>query len=154
VYDIAKKLDKEIDFEIKKAKRYKKSFALIMFDIDFFKIVNDTYGHDTGDQVLEELAQLVTKNIRQTDTFARWGGEEFMILARNSDAKSAILLAEKIRKKVENLFFADGIEITISLGISIYSKNKTKEKLLKEADKALYEAKRLGRNKAVLFVEV
>ncbi len=74
-----------------------------------------------------------------------------MILARNSDAKSATLLAEKIRKKVENFLFADGIEITISLGISVYDKQKTKETLLKEADEALYQAKALGRNKTVLF---
>lgn len=145
------KMNEEIDFEIKKAKRYKKSFALIMFDIDFFKAINDTYGHDVGDRVLEELAQVVTRSIRSTDTFARWGGEEFMILARNSDAKSATLLAEKIRKKVENFLFADGIEITISLGISVYDKQKTKETLLKEADEALYQAKALGRNKTVLF---
>ena len=145
------KMNEEIDFEIKKAKRYKKSFALIMFDIDFFKVINDTYGHDVGDRVLEELADVVTHSIRTTDTFARWGGEEFMILTRNGDAKSAIFLAEKIRKKVENFLFADGIEITISLGISIYDKNKTKETLLKEADKALYQAKRVGRNKTVLF---
>lgn len=145
------KMNEEIDFEIKKAKRYKKSFALIMFDIDFFKNVNDTYGHDVGDKVLEELAEIVTRSIRATDTFARWGGEEFMILARNSDARSATILAEKIRKKVENFLFADGIEITISLGISVYDKNKTKETLLKEADEALYQAKSLGRNKTVLF---
>ncbi len=145
------KMNEEIEFEIKKAKRYKKSFALIMFDIDFFKVINDTYGHDIGDKVLEELALLVTRSIRSTDTFARWGGEEFMILARNSDAKSATLLAEKIRKKVENFLFADGINITISIGISLYNRQKTKETLLKEADRALYRAKAEGRNKTVLF---
>ena len=148
------KMNEEIDFEIKKARRYNKGFALIMFDIDFFKTVNDTYGHDIGDKVLEEIAQIVGSGIRQTDTFARWGGEEFMILARNSDSDTAILLAEKIRKKVENFLFADGIEITISLGIAIYTKNKTKETLLKEADEALYQAKALGRNKTVLFESI
>ena len=145
------KMNEEIEFEIKKSKRYKKSFALIMFDIDFFKVVNDTYGHDIGDRVLEELAQVVRHNIRATDTFARWGGEEFMILARNSDEDSATLLAEKIRKKVENFLFADKISITISIGISIYRANKKKETLLKEADRALYRAKAQGRNKTVLF---
>ena len=145
------KMNEEIDFEIKKAKRYHKSFALVMFDIDFFKVINDTYGHDVGDKVLEELAQIVSGSIRQTDTFARWGGEEFMILLRNSDSDSAILLAEKIRKKVESFLFADGIEITISLGISVFTERKTKETLLKEADEALYRAKALGRNKTVLF---
>lgn len=145
------KMNEEIDMEIKKAKRNKKSFALIMFDIDFFKSINDTYGHDVGDRVLEELADIVRHSIRQTDTFARWGGEEFLILVRNDDAASVFYLAEKIRKKVENTLFADKTTITISLGISIYTKNKTKQTLLKEADEALYKAKALGRNKTVVF---
>ncbi len=145
------KMNEEIESEIKKAKRYNRSFTLIMFDIDFFKIINDTYGHDVGDKVLEELTQIVSETIRQTDTFARWGGEEFMILVRNANADTALVLAEKIRKKVENFLFADGIKVTISIGISVFTKGKSKETLLKEADEALYRAKALGRNKTVLF---
>ncbi len=97
------KMNEEIEQEIKKANRYHKKFALIMFDIDFFKSINDTYGHDVGDHVLEELTTITKKMIRQTDSFGRWGGEEFMILARYIDQeKEAIALAEKIRKKVQN----------------------------------------------------
>ena len=148
------KMNEELELEIKKAKRYKRTFALIMFDIDYFKQINDTYGHDAGDRVLEELATLVSKSIRETDAFARWGGEEFLILVHDSDANSSKKLAEKIRKKVERFFFADAIQITISLGIAVYDSEKSKEKLLKEADEALYKAKELGRNKTVVFQEI
>ncbi len=146
------KMNEEIALEIKKARRYKKRFALIMFDIDFFKVINDTYGHDVGDNVLEELAKIVQKSIRETDSFGRWGGEEFMILARNIEEAEALKLAEKIRQKVEGHYFRDKVEITISLGVTLFSEGDNKEALLKRVDKALYKAKNNGRNRVELLV--
>ncbi len=145
------KMNEEIDAEIKKSKRYNQRFSILMFDIDFFKQINDTYGHDIGDKVLVELCENITKIIRDTDIFARWGGEEFIILARETNEESTFLLAEKIRKKVASHIFVQDIHITISIGAALFMPTYTKEEILKNVDNALYEAKRTGRNKTVLF---
>lgn len=139
----------EIESEIKRVKRYGGSFALMMFDIDFFKRVNDTYGHDTGDYVLKEFSAIVLKSIRDTDIFGRWGGEEFMLLAPNEELDGAMVLAEKIRKDIETFEFEQVKHITVSIGFTICDANADKEKLLKKVDNALYEAKESGRNRVV-----
>ncbi len=140
-----------IESEIKRSKRYKSSFAIMMFDIDFFKRVNDTYGHDMGDYVLEEFSRVVTANIRDTDIFGRWGGEEFLLLAPNETYDGALILAEKIRKSVELHNFERVGQITISIGFTICDDNADKERLLKRVDEALYEAKERGRNRVVYY---
>ena len=142
-------VNNEIESEIKRVKRYGGSFALMMFDIDFFKRVNDTYGHDAGDYVLKEFSTIVLKAIRDTDIFGRWGGEEFMLLAPSEELDGAMVLAEKIRKDIEAFEFEQVKHITVSIGITICDAHADKEKLLKKVDDALYEAKESGRNRVV-----
>jgi diguanylate cyclase (GGDEF)-like protein/PAS domain S-box-containing protein len=142
-------LNEKIDAEIRRVKRYSGSFALMMFDIDFFKKVNDTYGHDVGDYVLQQFSKIVSDSIRDTDIFGRWGGEEFILLAPNEEIEGAKYLAEKIRKNIENYNFEDVKKITVSIGFSVCDGYSEKEKLLKKVDDALYEAKESGRNRVV-----
>jgi len=139
----------EIENEIKRVRRYKSSFSLMMFDIDFFKKVNDTYGHDIGDYVLKEFTTIVSRSIRDTDVFGRWGGEEFILLAPNEDLDGAMTLAEKVRKNIELFEFKTVKHITVSIGMTICNNFADKEELLKIVDNALYEAKENGRNNVV-----
>ncbi|MDF2840329.1 MAG: diguanylate cyclase [Clostridia bacterium] len=139
--------------EIIRSERYKKGFSLIMLDIDFFKKINDTYGHDVGDIVLKELSGLVTKCIRKSDMFARVGGEEFAIIATETDLENAVQLAEKIRRKVEESVLAKDLKITISLGVSQYTNKDDNNTIYKRADNALYKAKGEGRNRVASLVE-
>lgn len=135
--------------------RYKKPLSIIMLDIDKFKNVNDTYGHQIGDCVLVELANLLQESRRNSDFICRYGGEEFVILLPETDQKNAILLAEDIRKKIEvcEIVLKKDliIKFTVSLGVSEidYAKDTTIEQVLSRVDKALYKAKDAGRNRAV-----
>ncbi|MEJ2415140.1 MAG: diguanylate cyclase, partial [Sulfurimonas sp.] len=122
-----------------------KVFSLILADIDHFKSVNDTYGHDKGDQLLREFAQLLEENLRQDDYIFRWGGEEFAILV-DTVGTSATLLANKIRKTIEETTLAE-LKITASFGVSEFQNGMDIEKLFNTVDQALYEAKQTGRNK-------
>jgi len=116
-----------------------------MFDIDHFKNVNDTYGHDVGDIILQELTALVSDAIRETDFFARWGGEEFMIITHTEIAQSE-LLAEKLRSLIEENQFSEVESITSSFGVAQYRRDDTKESIVKRCDEMLYSAKNSGRN--------
>jgi diguanylate cyclase (GGDEF)-like protein/PAS domain S-box-containing protein len=141
------KFNEEMEREISRSKRYKLPLALIMFDIDHFKNINDTYGHQIGDDVLKEVSNLVSKIIRNSDILARWGGEEFMILCPHTNNQDMKILAERLRRKIEEYPFSHGDKVTISIGASIYSHSKDNaDELLKRVDKALYEAKKNGRN--------
>ncbi|MBA4419236.1 MAG: sensor domain-containing diguanylate cyclase [Syntrophus sp. (in: bacteria)] len=146
-------LENQLISEFKRHRRAQKTFSTIMLDIDFFKNVNDTYGHQCGDFILKSIAFSITSAIRSTDVFARYGGEEFACLLPETDMGGALYLAEQFRKKVEKevYYFKDTrIEITISLGVAELSNDmESPEMLLKKADDALYEAKRTGRNKVV-----
>ncbi len=128
------------------AKRYERPFSIIMFDIDRFKNINDSCGHDAGDAILKELAKLVKKELRNTDFFARYGGEEFMVLAPETPIETALELAERLRLKVQEHDFKIGERVTISLGVAslIFSDNEAD--LLKRVDLGLYKAKNAGRN--------
>jgi diguanylate cyclase (GGDEF)-like protein len=121
------------------------TISLIFFDIDHFKDINDTYGHDAGDRVLVELSELIKSSIRADDFFARWGGEEFIIVVR-VDKKRATLLAEKLREKVEEYNFSIDRKVTCSFGVTEYKKPDTKDSMIKRVDEALYKAKNSGRN--------
>ncbi len=145
------KLNELLAFEIKKADRYKMPLSLIMFDIDHFKDINDTYGHDVGDEVLVKLCDTVSASIRETDVFARWGGEEFMIMLPNTSGAGAQVMAENLRKAVEHTNFGAAGIVTASFGVGEYSPEANMRELLKNVDDALYEAKRGGRNKVVLL---
>ncbi|WP_171832168.1 GGDEF domain-containing protein [Oceanispirochaeta sp. M1] len=134
--------------------KYKKTFALIILDVDFFKKVNDNYGHPAGDTVLVELSKVLSLNIRQNDILARYGGEEFALLLKGSDPAGMQKAAEHLREAVENHLFkiseSKSIRITISLGLVTFSdKYENFEQMINKADKALYQAKEGGHNRVV-----
>ena len=116
-----------------------------MFDIDFFKKINDKYGHDAGDRVLQEYSLLIQNSLRDSDTLCRIGGEEFIIILPQTEKKDAQKLAEKLRKLVEKTKLT--VSLTISLGVSEYIPGEDIDSLIKRADKALYRAKNGGRNR-------
>ncbi|MHB1662008.1 MAG: sensor domain-containing diguanylate cyclase [bacterium] len=133
--------------EIKVAKRYGYPLSAIIFDIDFFKEINDNHGHIAGDEVLKNLALLIMKNIRSEDYFIRWGGEEFLIIAPYSPLKNTLLLAEKLRAETEAQYFYGNIKITLSLGVTALLQEDGEESFIERADNALYKAKTNGRNR-------
>lgn len=133
--------------EMIRQKRYGHPVSLIMADIDYFKKINDRFGHATGDQVLKEFCRIVQTCIRSSDALGRWGGEEFLLVLPNSALASAIELAERIRSQLENYEFPDVHKITASFGIAVYQPDETWEHWLHRADMALYRAKAAGRNR-------
>lgn len=142
------KFDTFLEYEINKIKRYQDSeFSILLVDLDFFKYINDEYGHLKGDMVLKEVAKILTLCSRDTDIVARWGGEEFVMLLPHTDIKGALLVAQKFRATVEGHKFEDNIKVTCSAGVSQFHNKDTKESLFKRADIALYKAKDLGRNR-------
>jgi len=144
------KLQKTIDYEVAFAKRYHTALSMILFDIDNFKAVNDTYGHLKGDEVLKTLAHSIHQKIRKTDLFVRWGGEEFLILAPSTALNSAQSLAENIRQNVEHIAF-DGLGgVTCSLGVTAYHLGDDLESMIARVDEAMYEAKNSGKNQVVV----
>ena len=125
------------------------SFAIVMADIDYFKRINDTYGHQKGDEVLVGVAKSLAQTLRDGDTIARWGGEEFIFLLPYVDAKQALFVAEKLRVSIEKLGIL-GI-VTLSFGVSMFMEGDTQETLVNRADSALYKAKENGRNRVELL---
>jgi diguanylate cyclase (GGDEF)-like protein/PAS domain S-box-containing protein len=145
------KLEDLLRQEIERARRYKNPFSLMMFDIDYFKRINDLFGHQKGDYVLKTIAHIVKNNIRTTDFFGRWGGEEFMILLPETSLDNAEILSEKIRTIVGTYHFEDIQNVTISCGVTEFIDGDTIDTLIKVADDALYLAKKQGRNKVVAW---
>lgn len=143
------KLDELCDYEIQQSYRYKTPMSLLIIDIDHFKNINDTYGHQVGDKVLQEVTQLISKNIRATDSLGRWGGEEFLMLLPKTDYDYALNFAQKIRKLIDDSVFNSVEHLTISIGVTEFQTGDNEKTLLERADKALYEAKNSGRNKVV-----
>ena len=144
---------KALEIEWARCRRYKRTFSLIMTDLDHFKKYNDTYGHPAGDEVLKNLARIFEKKTREPTTAARYGGEEFVILAPETDKKRARQLAERLREMVEDFPFKgkksrSRAKVTLSLGIATYPKDGSDcETLINHADEALYKAKHKGRNR-------
>lgn len=137
-----------LDIEIDKAKRYGSTFSIIFFDLDYFKDVNDNYGHLVGDMVLEKITEIVSRLNRSADIFARYGGEEFIILAPETDVDGAFAHAERLRRNLEKHDFKPAGHITSSFGVTEFiPESDTLESLLDRADKALYLAKEYGRNR-------
>ncbi|MCB1959249.1 MAG: GGDEF domain-containing protein [Rhodocyclaceae bacterium] len=133
--------------ELSRAGRYGQPLSLIFLDIDHFKQVNDTQGHLIGDEVLEIFARVIKARARDTDIVSRWGGEEFLILAPQSDLEGARVLAEDLRKAVACESFPTHEQLTCSLGVAQWRKNESFEALCARADAALYMAKETGRNR-------
>lgn len=148
-----------LSHEIERGARYNQPLSLILFDIDFFKKVNDTYGHPAGDKVLKGVAAILAASVREIDLAARYGGEEFVLLLINTDAKGAQVIAERVRASIERHIFdiGDGktLRITSSMGISSVPSDAADQRLLiSRADSALYLAKKDGRNRVYTYNEV
>lgn len=133
--------------EMQRARRHRQPLAILMMDIDHFKLVNDTRGHLVGDAVLSEVAQIITRSVRDSDVCARYGGEEFAVILSGSDLDGAMRLAGRLRAAVEAAEFPSGLRVTISVGAAATDEPERLSRLLEEADRALYEAKRKGRNR-------
>ncbi len=150
-------LEEKLSHELIRAKAYSRYLSIIMADIDYFKKINDTYGHKVGDEVLKGLALILKANIRGEDVVARYGGEEFVIVLPNVSKYDAYRIAERIRIEIEETSFKEiGVpeKITVSFGISSFPDDGEEAiDLLKKADQALYQAKSLGRNRVEVFME-
>ena len=139
----------QLDREVSRSKRYRRHLTLIMFDIDRFKDINDTYGHLAGDYVLKQLATVIKGKIRREDILARYGGEEFVIILPEIDLGNGMAFGEKVRKIVEKAPFKfedTRISVTVSVGIAACEEGDDGSTIIKRADDKLYEAKDAGRN--------
>lgn len=146
-------IDRVIKNELDRSSRYGTPISILLIDVDHFKRVNDTYGHNIGDKVLTEISEVLGENIRSTDSVARWGGEEFLIIAANTSLEEAMKFGEKIRGKIEEFNFTKIERLTVSIGISQHRPGESFNKLYERVDEALYSAKEKGRNR-VEFEEV
>jgi diguanylate cyclase (GGDEF)-like protein len=143
--------EKSLDDEINRSRRYSSTFALIMFDIDHFKNFNDTYGHLQGDMIIKEIATILLGSVRNIDFCSRYGGEEFAVILPEVDREGAAVVAERLRRKIEeHAFPGDGetLHVTISVGVAEFdpARVRSPSQLVAEADRALYESKERGRN--------
>jgi len=144
-----KKYEEMIEKQISNTREFNKVFSLILIDIDHFKMINDTFGHEVGDEILIQFSKVIQDNIRNDDLLFRWGGEEFVIITQKNK-ENAHKLAEKLRKLIVNEKFTTG-QVTASFGIAEMSQKIDKNSIFTNADKALYEAKKNGRNQVRIF---
>lgn len=144
------KIDQELNIQMERAKRTQNDFAVLLLDIDFFKKVNDTFGHPVGDAVLIQLSTIAKQSIRSYDIIGRWGGEEFLVLCPESTLEEAHQVAQRIRKNIKNANFSTNTIHTISIGIAMMRQEDTPHTLISRADKALYRAKDEGRDRVIL----
>lgn len=146
--------------EFAKAVRYDRPMSVIIFDLDFFKNVNDTYGHDTGDQALIQIGEMLRSKIRDVDISARYGGEEFIVLLPEMNCENTEIVAERLRKTVENTpIQAEGNLVNLTISVGVAGKGCTLEinsvdQLISKADQALYQAKRAGRNQVICYRDI
>lgn len=137
--------------EIQRAQRYSTLFSIIMIDIDNFKLVNDNYGHQTGDEVLIQISKCLQNNLRNIDIIGRYGGEEFLIILPETNLQGAYIIAERLREGVSQINFSkENLRVNISSGIAEFA-NETPNDLIKRADTLLYNAKKNGRNRIELY---
>ena len=139
--------------EVDRSRRFGHPLTVLLFDVDHFKLVNDTFGHDAGDEVLKRIAECVRESLRHFDTLARYGGEEFVVVLPNTDRDEGVATAERLRKAIEGLSLSSqGHEMTVtaSFGVATLTPELREEaELLRKADDALYRAKRAGRNRTI-----
>lgn len=146
-----------LEYEISRCDRYNTVFSILMIDIDYFKKINDTYGHLVGDAVLKQIAQVLLSSVRQTDIVCRYGGEEFIILLIECGSDWAEKIAYRIKDNIaNNIFKVDNLELklTVSVGVKTYHKGESSQQVIEHADKALYIAKSSGRNKVVVYDKI
>ena len=142
-----RKIQEELDLEIKRHKREPEHLvSVLLFDIDDFKQINDSFGHDVGDYVLKEITKVVQEELREVDVFGRWGGEEFMVIMSHTSLYGAKVLSQRLKEKIEKFKFSFRRKITISGGIVEIDDTSTPEKIIKKVDLLLYRAKREGKN--------
>jgi diguanylate cyclase (GGDEF)-like protein/PAS domain S-box-containing protein len=143
-------MEEKLTSEKDRMERSGRPFSLILCDIDYFKKVNDTYGHDAGDYILTQVAKIIEEASRKQDVICRWGGEEFLLLLPETELKGAKALAEKLRKRLEKhvtVFEKQDIPVTLSLGVACIAKDQPVDACIKNADLKLYAAKEGGRNR-------
>lgn len=145
------KLNIFLSHEIQEAYRNESTFSVLFIDLDRFKQINDDYGHLKGDHILIDLTSVIRNNLRTSDIFGRWGGEEFLVILPNTDLPSAYLIAEKLRERIQQHDFTLQKSLTISIGIAQYDPLKSIEELIEMADQAMYQAKHQGRNKTIIY---
>lgn len=152
--------EQQLDLELKRAERRQQSFALLMVDLDHFKPLNDTYGHHIGDQVLRDVASILAQDMREVDTVARYGGDEFTIILPETTEAGAMQVAQRLHKSVEQANFFVGPKqktkrLTISIGVAVYDPEvRLKRELIQRSDAALYAAKNDGKNRVVCYSDV
>lgn len=146
-------LDQKLSDVIADQKRQASTMSLLLLDLDLFKKINDKHGHSIGDQVLIEIVEVISKHTRALDTLYRYGGEEFIIVPLKVNVTEALVIAEKLRKLVENHTFVHNIALTVSIGVAKYRVGETAESWVHRADAALYTAKNLGRNCVIAETE-
>ncbi len=146
-----RKFEQDVTLASEKREKYESPFAIIMFDIDGFKLINDQYGHKMGDVILQEMTSVVKRSLRETDKLFRWGGDEFVILLQETSIKNAFKAAEKVRKTVESYSFElEDSNVTISLGVGEYIQGDSIDQFLSYVDNALLKAKSNGKNRVEL----
>lgn len=148
-----RRFEETVSNEMERLRRYGHPLSLMVIDIDFFKKINDQYGHVAGDQVLANLAETVRATVRATDSLTRWGGEEFIVLCPNTTLSTMALLAERLREKIARTTFPTAGNITVSIGIAECMSGEVWESWFKRADAALYRAKACGRNQVQIAPE-
>lgn len=152
--------EQQLELEFKRAERKQQKFALLMIDIDHFKVLNDTFGHHVGDQLLRDVTSLLVKDMREVDTVARYGGEEFVIILPETTETGAVFVAQRLRRAVDQAKFFAGSphsvqHLTISIGVAVYDTDaQFKRDLIEFADAALYSAKHQGRNRVICYSEL
>jgi diguanylate cyclase (GGDEF)-like protein len=152
--------EQQLELELKRAERRQQGFALLMVDLDHFKQLNDTFGHHVGDQVLRDVASILAKDMREVDTVARYGGDEFMIILPDTTEAGALQVAQRLHRAVEQTNFLVGsrdktMRLTISIGLALYDAEvRFKRELIERSDAALYAAKNDGKNRVVAYSEV
>jgi diguanylate cyclase (GGDEF)-like protein len=152
--------EQQLDLEFKRAERKQQKFALLMIDIDHFKVLNDTHGHHVGDQLLRDVTSILMKDMREVDTVARYGGEEFVIILPETTETAAVFVAQRLRRAVDQAKFFAGSphsvqHLTISIGVAVYDTDaQFKRDLIEFADAALYAAKHAGRNRVMRYSEM
>ena len=151
------KLDEVLDLEMDRASRYTRPLSVALFDVDCFKEVNDNYGHISGDRVLRAAADLIREHMRKVDWLVRFGGDEFLVIAPDTDLEGIEVMTERIRKAVEEFDFGCDVPrgmVTVSIGVARYEDGDGADELISRADNRLYEAKEGGRNKVVSHSEL
>lgn len=143
-------IEEALKVGLEERRRAARPLSIVMLDVDRFKPVNDTYGHAVGDRILAGLSALVQENIRSTDLFARWGGEEFTLVCHDTDLRDAAAIAEKLRVKISLHDFGEEVGVTASFGVATLGARESLEQMFERADQALYRAKEQGRNRVVV----